>query len=91
MYLIIGKTGCGYCEKAKNLLEQKRIPYVYQLMGRDISFEAIRLRYPEAKTFPIIVDNDEYIGGFMQLENLLKIKEENSKDTSGNGQQFLTE
>lgn len=83
MIEIYGKPGCGYCDQAKQLLEQKNIEYKYieiklgqpetsgtEYIDRDSFIE----KFPVAKTVPQIVANGVQLGGF---QNLKKYLEEN--------------
>jgi len=64
---IITKTDCIYCTYAKDLLNQKKIPYTEVLIGRDMERkEFLSLGTP--KTVPQIWLDDVYIGGFTELK-----------------------
>jgi glutaredoxin len=63
-YTIYSKSGCPNCKKVKELLETQKITFtvIQELTSR------------EWKTFPIVFNNDQFIGGFtdtrVYLENL---------------------
>lgn len=39
--IIYGRPGCSYCERAKDLCEQKKVNYDYEIVGVDITKEAL--------------------------------------------------
>jgi glutaredoxin len=59
---------------AKVALMDKVIPYSEQKLGRDFSREQILEKFPEAKSFPIIVLDGFYIGGYTELREHLDSK-----------------
>jgi len=68
MYTIYGKAECGYCKRAKDLLDILGEDYEYLDIGNVEIHEAMntRLGY-EARTVPQIWENDTHIGGFTEL------------------------
>lgn len=68
MITVYGKHNCGYCTKAKNLLELKKIPFTYLTIGEDIGVNEFIAQYPNVKSAPYILNNDVAIGGFNDLE-----------------------
>lgn len=68
------KEDCPYCQMAKIALMDKVIPYSELKLGRDFSREQILEKFPEAKTFPMIVLDGMYIGGYNQLREHLNSK-----------------
>lgn len=79
MYLIYSKTGCVYCDKAKELLENedKIIIDCDQMLknNRDDFIKEIeaRMRKP-FRTFPVIFSDNIYLGGYDDLVNHLSFK-----------------
>jgi len=72
------KDDCPYCQMAKSTLAGKDIPFTEQKLNRDFSREQILEKFPGAKTFPIIVLDGFYIGGYTQLkEHLSSLNESN--------------
>ena len=68
---VYGRTGCTYCDKAKELLEYKEISYNYIDINED--FDAaleLKNKYGMFKTVPQIVIDNELIGGYTDLVNL---------------------
>lgn len=69
MKTIYTKNGCAYCTMAKDLLTRKGEEYIEKLLDRDYNIDTFKSIYPFAKTFPLILDeNNEVIGGFDQLK-----------------------
>ena len=66
---IYSKNNCGYCDRAKIKL-QKYNPKI-QMLDQDYTREEFFTKFPNAKTFPQIVINNEHIGGFRDLEKWL--------------------
>jgi len=66
--IVYTKDNCGYCEKAKTLLNQKNIPYNITKIGQDITREEFLDMYPDVKTVPFIILDGEKVYGFDKLE-----------------------
>lgn len=68
---IYTKFGCGYCYRAKQLLESKGVEYrEYDItMGGPDKAEMLR-RVPEARTVPQIFIDDIPVGGSDELAAL---------------------
>jgi glutaredoxin 3 len=65
------KDDCSYCIAAKAFLGGKGIQFVEKKLFRDFSREQILEKFPAASTFPIIVLDGFYIGGYNQLKEHL--------------------
>ncbi len=70
---IYTKFGCGYCARAKSLLDQKGVSYHEQdvTMGGEAR-EEMQKRAPDARTVPQIFIGDTYVGGSDDLAALEK-------------------
>ena len=66
---IYSKTNCGFCNKAKIKL-QKYSPKIHML-NTDYTREEFYTKFPNAKTFPQIIINNQHIGGYTELEKWL--------------------
>ena len=66
---IYSKTNCAYCDRAKIKL-QKYKPKVHML-DQDYTREDFFNKFPNAKTFPQIMINNEHVGGYHELEKWL--------------------
>ena len=69
---VYGKQNCPYCVKAKEWLDARNIQYSYTDVLKDISIAdliSIKEKY-NMNTVPIIVINNELIGGYTDLIKL---------------------
>ena len=80
IFTVYGTRWCPWCKNAISLLNEKRIKYVYHDI-EDISYkygidiiEKLQERTNNQKTIPIIFFKTKHIGGFTDLETLLKRK-----------------
>lgn len=69
--VIYTKFGCGYCYRAKRLLDQKGIPYT----EHDVTMggkprEEMMARAPMARTVPQIFIGETHVGGSDDLHAL---------------------
>jgi len=71
MIKIYGKDNCAYCKMAKQLCESKGAEYQYMHLGLDYTQDEFFEIFPTARTFPQIIKDEEKIGGFDQLRELL--------------------
>ena len=78
-YVVIGTTYCGYCNQAKNVLDQHYLEYEYKDINDVASSEQDRLMKiagQEFRTVPQIftVEKDQwsYVGGYTELVKSLK-------------------
>lgn len=65
--LIYTKEDCVYCSMAKELLNSRNIPYTEKVLGLDFTREDLLARHSLAKTFPVVVVDEFYIGGYNNL------------------------
>lgn len=80
--IIYSKDNCNYCVAAKRLLDEKRISYHEMKIGVDITREEFVGLFPEVKTVPFIIINNEKVGGYDKLTEWV---------SSGAGRSFLAE
>ena len=68
--VIYGQENCGWCEKAKQLLDSVSVGYTYYDIHNDgVDIETLVTKTaPGAKTVPIVVTNDTWIGGYTELK-----------------------
>jgi glutaredoxin 1 len=71
MFLVFGRADCGYCIKAKQLLESQKAAYkFYDLTTVEgkTAYEPYRYKVPAVhKTVPIVFCNSIFIGGYTEL------------------------
>ena len=73
-YVVYTKAGCTYCNRIKSVLKSRGINFQELKLNEDFTREYILEKYPYAKTFPIVVVDGFYIGGYDQL--IIKLNEE---------------
>ena len=64
---VYSKDNCSYCTQAKQLLRIHGKDYVEYKLDEDFTREILLSKFPEAKTYPVIVVDGFNIGGFDQL------------------------
>lgn len=66
---IYGTQNCVYCQKAKQLCREMRIGFTYYPIDsvRGELFEEFQTLFPNAKTVPQILWDDQHIGGYNEL------------------------
>jgi glutaredoxin 3 len=68
---IYSKDNCTFCEQSKQLLKIHGRDFVEYKLDKDFTREILLSKFPEAKTFPVIVIDGFNIGGFNQLKEHL--------------------
>lgn len=71
------RPGCGFCDKAKILLRNWNIPYIENKLDVDFTRQNLVEKYSTARTYPVIVVDGFYIGGYEELSTLLEKRSEN--------------
>ena len=71
MYTVITRNDCKYCDKAKAMLNDKRIPYVtYNIEETSSKWLLSLMVKSNLKHVPQVFANDgSHIGGFRELES----------------------
>lgn len=69
--LMWSKYNCSYCDQARSLLESKGIEFEERKIGEGWSKEQLLEAVPAARTVPQIFLDDNYVGGFTELKQLL--------------------
>ena len=68
---IYTKAFCGFCHRAKLLLDEKGVDYTeYEISMDRAKQEEMRERKPDARTVPQIFIDDKPIGGSDELASL---------------------
>ena len=70
--VIYSKDNCSFCDRARELLKSQGKEYIEYKLDKDFTRETIKTVFPTAKTFPVIVINNDYIGGYTELAEKLK-------------------
>ena len=71
MFTVYTKDNCSFCDQAKQLLTAKGIPFQAIKLGEGISRDELLAKIPTARTMPQILKDDQPIGGFTELKQLL--------------------
>tara|TARA_B100000900_G_C20304054_1_gene603411 strand:- start:297 stop:536 length:240 start_codon:yes stop_codon:yes gene_type:complete len=69
--VVWSKPACGYCVKAKNLLKTKGIEVEEKNIAEGHKIQDLLELVPNARTMPQIWLNEEYVGGYYELEKKL--------------------
>ncbi len=71
--IIYGKPKCSYCSKAVDLCKKRGIKYTYKSLDTDYTQQELLEQFPNAKIFPQIKIQNEYINGYEELEFYLLV------------------
>lgn len=69
---IYGKDDCSFCTKAVDLLKSYNVSYSYYKVGVDLTVDELIEQFPLAKTVPIVVINEQWVGGYDKLATYLE-------------------
>jgi glutaredoxin 3 len=72
MYILYSKDNCSQCKSAEVLLSMKGLAYNVLKLDVDFSREEFISKFKNAKSFPMILKDGEYLGTFQDLQNELK-------------------
>lgn len=62
--------GCIYCEKIKELMKRADVKYTPVVVGKDITREEFKIKYPFAPGFPYTIIDGKEIGGLTETVKL---------------------
>jgi glutaredoxin 3 len=68
---IYSKDGCSYCTAATSLLRNLGREFMEYKLNEDYTREVLLSKFPEAKTYPVVVVDGFNIGGYEQLKKML--------------------
>jgi glutaredoxin len=74
MFQIITKPDCPICDQAKKLLAINNTKYTEYQIGKELTREDVLVAYPGAKVVPIMILNNQVIGGIPELQKLVEDK-----------------
>jgi glutaredoxin 3 len=69
--MIYSKPVCSFCTQAKNLLTIFGVAFNERVLDKDFTREWLLEQYSTARTFPVVVIDGMYIGGFDELYKYL--------------------
>lgn len=72
MNIVWTKSGCPFCDMAKELLDQKGIIYEERNISNEWSKEQLLESVPNAKTVPQIFLDDKLIGTYNDLNRFFQ-------------------
>lgn len=70
MIEIYSKDHCVFCDKAKSLLDKLSKQYSQYKLDEHFTRDEIIEKFPDARTFPIVVVDGKWIGGYNELLNI---------------------
>lgn len=73
MIEVYTKDDCSYCQQAKSLLDERKVDFVERKLYVDFTRETLLEKYPFAKSFPVVVVDGYFIGGYSQLREHLEV------------------
>jgi glutaredoxin len=62
--VIYSKDNCPWCDRAKELMNAKGDTYNEIKIGRDVTREEFTEQFPNVRTVPYIIINEEVTGGY---------------------------
>lgn len=62
-FTVYSKSGCGFCTRLVDFMEQKDIPYTKLMLGDDYSTDEFVAQFGHDATFPRVIYQEEVIGG----------------------------
>lgn len=65
--VLITRLECNYCDNAKALLESRGHTYTEKCIGYDIQREEVLELYSTQKLLPVVVIDEQLIGGYLEL------------------------
>ena len=75
MITIYTKPDCVYCTRAKNLMKSREIPFEEKKLDVDFTIEEFIIAFPNRKTFPLLMQYDRVIGGYVELVEAISANE----------------
>lgn len=70
---IFGKEWCAYCDRAKELLDERKVPYEFYDVENSVRHhKEMMTRNPDAKTVPQVFIDGKLVGGYDQLRARFK-------------------
>lgn len=62
-FTVYSKSGCPYCDKIVQVLEQSHLQHVVYKLGEHFTKEQFYHEFGEGSTFPQVILNDQHLGG----------------------------
>ena len=77
--VIYSKSDCVFCDNARSLLQRRNIQFKEMKLNEDFTREHLLEMFPDARTFPVVLLDGMYVGGYTQLQTLIESKIDNRK------------
>lgn len=61
------RPNCVYCDRLESFLKTKEISATKLVLDVDFTREELLAKVPKATTFPVVLVDDKFIGGFTQF------------------------
>lgn len=74
MLTIYSKEKCQQCDSAKLLCQMKGVDYVVKTLDVDYTRDELMHISPKARSFPVILKDGKYLGGLVELKEVLATK-----------------
>lgn len=68
---IYSKQNCSFCTFATNLLTSYNREFTQYKLDEHFSIDELKAEFPEAKSFPVVVIEDVFIGGYTELKQII--------------------
>ena len=65
-FYVYSKTGCGYCDRLVQFMENKGIEYEKFALGQDYTSEEFYGKFGRGSTFPQVQYKNQNIGGMRE-------------------------
>ena len=79
MIQLYTKENCPYCLKAKQLLKTMNMEFTEEKLDVDFTREILLEKFPTARSYPVIVVDGFYIGGYSQLSEMISSQSDSRK------------
>ena len=71
---VFTKPDCPYCNAVKTMMNTYGVTFEERILDIHYTSENLRVMYPTAVTYPVVIVDGFFIGGYNQLKNLLEQK-----------------
>ena len=68
---IYSKDNCGFCDMAIRMAEANNLEFTVKKLDEDFTREELMESVPTARSFPVVIIDGEYIGGFKEFNNIV--------------------
>jgi glutaredoxin len=75
------KPNCNFCEEFKTTARNLNLRFEEKRLGVHFAREHLKELYPSAETYPVVVVDGYYIGGFTEFKNMIEQTENRVSST----------